>query len=139
MPRIDETGKKYGKLTVVRFSHKKCNSNLWECQCECGNTIVTKIPLLQSGVVRSCGCPVDNVDTEAEPEAAPINVGQKVRFDPFLETTGFSSEDFRGNYVTGVVVYVNELHKVFWVEYGKPKLRTSFKFCDIGKEVTLRK
>ena len=68
-----------------------------------------------------------------------IKVGQKVRFDPFRETTGFASEDNRGKKVTGTVVMVNEGHQWFSVEYdgGGVKLRTSFKFCQIGSGVRL--
>ena len=66
-----------------------------------------------------------------------IQVGQKVKFDPFAETTGFASLDNRGNYVTGTVVMVNARNKWFSVEYGDPIARTSFKFCDIGKEVKI--
>ena len=64
-----------------------------------------------------------------------IEVGQKVKFDPFEELTGFGSESNRGKRVTGTVVMVNESHKWFSVEYGK--LRTSFHFCDIGQVVKI--
>lgn len=64
-----------------------------------------------------------------------IKVGQKVRFDPFAEITGFDSKNYRGNPVTGTAVMVNVPHKWFSVEYGNPKARTSFKFCDIGVAV----
>ena len=68
-----------------------------------------------------------------------IEVGQKVSFDPFDELTGFGSRDNKGNVVTGKVVLVNEPHKWFLVEYicGKAKLRTSFKFCDVGERVNV--
>lgn len=68
-----------------------------------------------------------------------IEVGQQVRFDPFEKITGFSSNDNRGKYVTGTVVMVNKPHKWFSVEYGNPKQRASFKFCDIGESVRLCK
>lgn len=66
-----------------------------------------------------------------------VEVGQKVRFDPFGEITGFGSNDNRGNYVTGTVVMVNEPHKWILVEYycGGVKQRVSFKFSQIGKDV----
>lgn len=64
-----------------------------------------------------------------------VKVGQKVRFDPLYYVTGYCAELVRGNYETGTVVYVNELHNWFSVEYGNPKTRASFKFCDIGKAV----
>ncbi len=66
-----------------------------------------------------------------------VKIGQKIRFDPFYAITGFASEDNKGNHLTGTVIYVNEAHQWFSVEYGDPKTRTSFKFCDIGKEVKI--
>lgn len=66
-----------------------------------------------------------------------ITIDDKVTFDPFGEITGFGSEDNKGHYVTGEVVYVNYEHKWFSVEYGEPKMRTSFKFCELGKAVKI--
>lgn len=63
--------------------------------------------------------------------------GDMVEFDPFGEVTGFASDDYRGNIVTGTVVFVNYKNEWFSVEYGNPKMRTSFKFCDIGKAVKI--
>jgi hypothetical protein len=66
-----------------------------------------------------------------------IEVGQKVKFDPFKEHTGFASEGCKGKNVTGTVVFVNEPHKWFLVEYTGVggKQHTSFKFYEIGKAV----
>ena len=64
-----------------------------------------------------------------------VNVGQKVRFDPFDGLKGTDINDFR-EYVKGTVVMVNERNKWFLVEWGD-KLRTSYKFCDIGERVTV--
>lgn len=66
-----------------------------------------------------------------------VVVGDKVRFDPFEETSGFSSELNKREYITGDVVLVNYGHRWFSVEYGNPAMRISFKFCDIGKTVTV--
>lgn len=63
-----------------------------------------------------------------------IEVGTKVSFDAFGQMSNQSI--IREHlYTTGTVVYVNENHKWFSVEYGNPKARDSFKFCEIGKEV----
>ena len=52
----DITGEKFGKLTVIKFSHiKKYRSN-WECLCECGNTKIVATPNLRNGDTKSCGC-----------------------------------------------------------------------------------
>ena len=63
-----------------------------------------------------------------------ITVGDKVRFDPFQHIAGQDINCLRGD-VCGEVVEVNYKHKWFSVEYGYPKLRTSFKFTDIGQDV----
>ena len=64
-----------------------------------------------------------------------LQVGQKVRFDPFDTFRGYGVDFIRGNLVTGTVAMVNVPHKWFSVEYGEPKTRASFKFCDIGQAV----
>lgn len=65
-----------------------------------------------------------------------VVVDQKAVFDPFAHEKGQDIGSLRGK-VTGKVVEVNYGHKWFSVEYGCPAMRTSFKFCDIGKEVRL--
>lgn len=64
-----------------------------------------------------------------------VRVGQRVRFDPYEYITGYGSDLIRGTKVNGTIVMVNEEHRWFSVEYGDPKARTSFKFCDIGERV----
>lgn len=54
---IDLTGKKFGKLTVV----KRCENNyityaMWDCVCDCGNHKNVCGSHLQRGLVSSCGC-----------------------------------------------------------------------------------
>ena len=66
-----------------------------------------------------------------------IKVGQKVRLDPLYCVSGYGAELVRGHVVKGTVVTVNEPHKHFLVEYGNPKQRISFKFCDIGQAVKI--
>lgn len=52
----DLTGKVFGKLTAIRFSHKSKGVNFWECKCECGNTTIVSVSSLNSGHTKSCGC-----------------------------------------------------------------------------------
>jgi len=53
--RIDITGKKTGKLTVIKFSYNKNQSNYWECLCECGKTILASTARINYDL-QSCGC-----------------------------------------------------------------------------------
>jgi hypothetical protein len=127
-------GKQFGNLTVVKLDHTTIEGhNMWECRCCCGNTVVVRGAWLRKGMTVSCGCPL--IKTEKKP--VTISVGQKVRFDPFKGIKGFDIGAFLGNVVTGTVVMVNEPHQWFSVEYGDPKMLTSFKFSDIGKDVLI--
>lgn len=53
---IDLTGKRYGRLTVLRKIKKGKGNIFWECQCDCGNTVEVKGAYLRSGNTKSCGC-----------------------------------------------------------------------------------
>ncbi len=61
----DKTGRKYGKLTVLGYSHsnrystdkKKSNSrSFWKCRCDCGKEVIVVSYNLSSGTAKSCGC-----------------------------------------------------------------------------------
>ncbi len=52
----DITGKVFGRLTVVGFSHRYKSDYYWNCICECENTKIIKRGSLISGVTKSCGC-----------------------------------------------------------------------------------
>lgn len=60
-----------------------------------------------------------------------VQVGQKVRFDPF---EAIRSQKEPSEYITGTVVFVNERNKWFSVQYGENQ-RASFKFYEIGQKV----
>ena len=53
---IDRTGRIYGRLTVVEYSHTKTRKSYWRCQCSCGETVTVRGEALASGNTRSCGC-----------------------------------------------------------------------------------
>jgi len=53
---IDLTGQKFGKLTVLRFSHKINKKYRWLCRCECGNEKAILSYSLKDGDTKSCGC-----------------------------------------------------------------------------------
>lgn len=55
---VDLTGKKFGKLLVLKMdiSRDKNNHVQWICKCDCGNVILANSGSLQSGSKKSCGC-----------------------------------------------------------------------------------
>lgn len=54
---IDLTGKRFGKLSVVRrVENSKHHAAQWECRCDCGNVVVVNSNNLRTGHTKSCGC-----------------------------------------------------------------------------------
>lgn len=61
MKKIDLTGKKFGRLSVVKQSESSitpngCVRTMWLCKCECGNEVIRSSQNLRSGNDCSCGC-----------------------------------------------------------------------------------
>lgn len=54
----DLTGKKYYMLTVIGRNGSNRYGSVWECRCDCGNTIYVNANMLNSGGKRSCGCQI---------------------------------------------------------------------------------
>ena len=57
MPRVELTGKRFGRWKVVSFSGRdKHGQSIWSCVCDCGNTKDVLAGNLIRGLSRSCGC-----------------------------------------------------------------------------------
>ena len=57
MSKIDLSGQRFERLTVIRDSGKRSGGSiLWECQCDCGNTTLVRSDKLRNGTTKSCGC-----------------------------------------------------------------------------------
>lgn len=63
--RSVKVSEKYGRLTVVKYSHSDIYRNrVYECICECGNTTFVKGSRLKNGGTESCGCYSSEVHSE---------------------------------------------------------------------------
>lgn len=59
VPLKDETGKRYGLLTVLRRYDTTDPSGVgtyWLCRCDCGTEVAVLGAKLRNGNTRSCGC-----------------------------------------------------------------------------------
>ena len=57
LPKTDISGKIFGRLTVIAFSHwDKRYNQYWECLCSCGKKKIIQFGNLVSKATRSCGC-----------------------------------------------------------------------------------
>jgi hypothetical protein len=55
--RLDYTGKKFGRLTVIEYSHNdKKRQTYWKFRCDCGVEKVIRIGHVITGKIKSCGC-----------------------------------------------------------------------------------
>lgn len=52
----DLTGRKFGRLTALEFSHSAKGQSIWKCKCDCGNETFVSAGHLKSGHTTSCGC-----------------------------------------------------------------------------------
>ncbi len=59
MPRPPSisVGDRFARLVVVaRSAERRYGELLWECQCDCGNTVNVVAHSLKRGATKSCGC-----------------------------------------------------------------------------------
>ena len=53
---IDMLGTKYGRLTILSRAKNTETRAVWNCVCDCGNTLSVQGKKLRSGHTKSCGC-----------------------------------------------------------------------------------
>lgn len=63
--QIDLTGKRFGKLTVLRPADDQRfrGDRLWLCACNCGETKIARRSGLTRGDILSCGCLLHEVQS----------------------------------------------------------------------------
>lgn len=52
----DLSGKRFGRLFVIKSAGKKSSVYLWSCVCDCGKSVVIRGASLRYGYTKSCGC-----------------------------------------------------------------------------------
>lgn len=56
MKKVDLSGQRFNKLTVIREASEGKKRVHWECVCDCGNTVIVASNNLANGHTKSCGC-----------------------------------------------------------------------------------
>ena len=77
-PLVDLTGKRFGRLVVVKRNGSQHEHALWLCVCDCGNKSVASSNDLRRGNTKSCGC-LRNEITATRSKAAGIVRGKQLR------------------------------------------------------------
>lgn len=86
---IDLTGKKFGKLVVIRKTEKRDQSGciMWECRCDCGSTKNVSTNCLNKGTVKSCGCEQNRLEDLTGMRFGRLTVISLDRYDPKNHST----------------------------------------------------
>lgn len=75
---IDLTGKKFGKLTVIKRDTSYVKIVRWICKCDCGNTKTVRGYCLKDGTTQSCGCLSGKSNIgKRRPDGSKKNIGKK--------------------------------------------------------------
>jgi len=55
---IDLTGKRFGKLVVLKLLPERtvCKTRVWLCKCDCGGIKAVRKSSLTAGMTKTCGC-----------------------------------------------------------------------------------
>ncbi len=56
MRRLQLTGQKFNRITVLSFSHVSNGNSVWNCTCDCGREKKILANDLRTGNTTSCGC-----------------------------------------------------------------------------------
>lgn len=65
-PAVRE-GERFGRLTAIRPTQERSSrSVVWECLCDCGNTLTVRSTMLSSGHTTSCGCVKKELDSQRD-------------------------------------------------------------------------
>ena len=60
-------GDRFGRLTAIRPTQVRRSTNVvWECHCDCGNTLLVRSALLSAGHTTSCGCRKKEIDAKRD-------------------------------------------------------------------------
>ena len=111
----DETGKKYGKLTVESFAYTYNSKAYWNCICECGNCSIVSGNSLRTNAVKSCGCVSSYKELEIKKilEDNHIIFEQQYSFKD-LKDKGYLRFDFalfdKNNELKGLIEYNGRQH-----------------------------
>ena len=71
----DLSGKKFGRVTVVKRVENKNNRVAYLCKCDCGNELIVNSGSLLRNHTRSCGC-----NRRSQYEEYIIKIMKEVRF-----------------------------------------------------------
>lgn len=113
--RLKLTGKKFGKLTVIKELPPENLESKWLCQCDCGNKKEVIGWHLTKGIVNSCGCLISKGEAKIQELLLTANIpfktqatfedclspnGNKLRFDFYIDNKYLIEFDGEQHFLT---------------------------------------
>lgn len=93
---VDLTGRRFGRLVVVRQIGTKHGHSHWLCQCDCGATSKAISSNLGRGSTRSCGCLRSEMfENETGPRLAAMNSARAAQRRDELGIDGLTPDQLR--------------------------------------------
>jgi len=83
----DLTGQRFGRLVAIRPEEERKNGQVvWQCKCDCGNTVSVRGANLRSGHTTSCGsCPEKKIPGNNKKDLTGKRFGRLVALRPTEE------------------------------------------------------
>lgn len=132
---IDFTGQKFGRLTAIKKVDGDKRYCYWLCKCDCGNEKIVKISNLKNGIIKSCGCLLE--------EILQKDISNKVK-EKYVENTNLnniSNTELRSDNKSGVtgVHWCNKRNK--WVAQIVVQKKSIYlgQFSEKSKAIKARK
>ncbi len=83
MRKKDLTGRRFGRLTVLREAQQEGRSHrYWICRCDCGREVAVEGSHLMSGHTKSCGCYRRELPKERRTDITGCRFGRLVALEP---------------------------------------------------------
>ena len=114
---IDLTGRQFGMLTVLNFSH---DQNKWMCQCGCGGTKFVPRQQLTGHKTKSCGCLGGGRTTNDQPFSLARKPPLKSRWQGMINRCEDPQNDNYKNYGAKGVSVCERWHqfRLFFEDMG---------------------
>lgn len=92
--KLDLTGQRYGRLTVLEQAENEGGRTAWRCLCDCGKETTAKSYHLRSGRVTSCGCAKETCLTYIDGTCVEMLAAKTVRRN---NTSGVPGVEWRAS------------------------------------------
>lgn len=117
--RHDLTGKRFGRLTVLRTEGKQSGGNLlWHCRCDCGKECDVSANNLKNAHTQSCGCQQSEAQQDIASRVAALKQSPNTgRYETNLKAKCFAISDGKRTWhIRNLANFVREHDYLFRID-----------------------